>query len=546
MLEIKHAPATELPALTADGAARAMALAGLVEANLGTAGFVEYRSAGRLLIIGATARALEAARGLSEQLTCAIVVNDDAPIEGPEREQFLLARGRPRLSGYLGAFEASMDGDAGEVSLGSFDLVLDLTAQPVITVEKPPLGYLRPGTDPEALAHALALLPELIGDFQKPRFFAYDENLCAHGARGLTGCTRCLDACATGAIFSKGETIEVDPYLCQGCGSCAVVCPSGAISYAFPHAADLLGALRRALKIWAEQTKNPPAVLFHDDDAGVQAVEAVAADLPERVLTIAVEDAGSIGPDIWLTLLAMGASDVWVLLPEQAEASLAEASESQRALFVPVLEALQLEPDRVQVVRDAAVLQLLSLHDGHGLPAAKYSLSGSKRDRIQRAFAHLYRPARANTTTALPKGSPFGQIVVNQQTCTLCMSCAAVCPVEAVTTGGGEPRLLFDESRCLQCGLCETACPEDAIQLDARLHLPAFANPAQRVLNEENPFHCVGCGKAFATEKMISKITEQLSGHWMFGDTRAFERLKMCEDCRIRDLFDEEGSRLGG
>ncbi|MBS3785739.1 MAG: 4Fe-4S binding protein, partial [Gammaproteobacteria bacterium] len=488
----------------------------------------------------------EAARGLSEQLTCAMVVDDDAPVEGPEREQFLLARGRPELSGHLGAFEASMDRDGSKVSLGGFDLVLDLSVQPVISVEKPPLGYFRPGTDPEALAHAMALLPELIGDFQKPRFFAYDENLCAHGARGLTGCTRCMDSCATGAIFSKGETIEVDPFLCQGCGSCAVVCPSGAMSYAFPHAADLLGALRRALKIWGEQTQNPPAVLFHDDDAGIQAVEAVAADLPERILTIAVEDAGSIGPDIWLTLLAMGASDVWVLLPEQVEASLAEASEAQRDLFVPVLEALQLEPARVQVVRDPTSLQSLSLHAGHGLPAAGYSLSGSKRDRMQRAFAHLYRPARAATTTELPKGSPFGQIVVNQQTCTLCMSCAAVCPVEAVTTGGGEPRLLFDESRCLQCGLCETACPEEAIHLEARLHLPAFANPAQRVLNEETPFHCTGCGKPFATEKMIAKITGQLSDHWMFGNARAFERLKMCEDCRIRDLFDEEGSRLGG
>lgn len=546
MLEIKHAPASELPALSADGAARAMALAGFTQAHLGTSSFVEYRSAGRLLILGETTRALEAARGLSDQLTCAMVVDDDLPVEGPEREQFLLARGRPRLTGHLGAFEAAVDSDKGEVSLGGFDLVLDLSAEPVITVEKPPLGYFRPGTDPEALAHALALLPELIGDFQKPRFFAYDENLCAHGARGITGCTNCLNACATGAIFSKGETIEVDPYLCQGCGSCAVVCPSGAISYAFPQAADLLGALRRALKIWAEQSDQPPAVLFHDDESGMEAVQAIAAELPERVLPIAVEDAGSIGPDIWLTLLAMGVSDVWVLLPEQAEASLAEASEAQRALFVPVLEALQLEPARLQVVRSPAALSALPLHAASGLPVATYSLSGSKRDRIQRAFAHLYRPARAAKTTELPKGSPFGQIVVNQQTCTLCMSCAAVCPVEAVTSGGGEPKLLFDESRCLQCGLCETACPENAIELEARLHLPAFANPVQRVLNEETPFHCVGCGKAFATEKMINKITEQLSGHWMFGDKRALQRLKMCEDCRVRDLFDEEGTRLGG
>ncbi|MDZ7810736.1 MAG: hypothetical protein U5L11_12335 [Arhodomonas sp.] len=61
------------------------------------------------------------------------------------------------------------------------------------------------------------------------------------------------------------------------------------------------------------------------------------------------------------------------------------------------------------------------------------------------------------------------------------------------------------------------------------------------MLHEERPFHCVSCGKAFATEGVIDRITSQLAEHWMFGDERSMRRLKMCEECRVRDLLAEEG-----
>ena len=32
----------------------------------------------------------------------------------------------------------------------------------------------------------------------------------------------------------------------------------------------------------------------------------------------------------------------------------------------------------------------------------------------------------------------------------------------------------------------------------------------------------------------------QLSGHWMFEDEKALRRLKMCEDCRVKDIFESE------
>ena len=48
--------------------------------------------------------------------------------------------------------------------------------------------------------------------------FDVDTNICAHSRSGQIGCTRCLDTCPAQAIKPAGDSIEVDPHLCQGGG----------------------------------------------------------------------------------------------------------------------------------------------------------------------------------------------------------------------------------------------------------------------------------------------------------------------------------------
>ncbi|MGD8712013.1 MAG: hypothetical protein PVG50_04165, partial [Thiohalophilus sp.] len=66
------------------------------------------------------------------------------------------------------------------------------------------------------------------------------------------------------------------------------------------------------------------------------------------------------------------------------------------------------------------------------------------------------------------------------------------------------------------------------------------ARRARRVLHEEEPYHCVACGKPFATRQMVEHMRGKLAGHWMFDNDRALRRLSMCEDCRVADMWDEE------
>ena len=71
----------------------------------------------------------------------------------------------------------------------------------------------------------LEVLPQMRGQFEKPKYFNYNPEICAHGRSGKRGCT--VHRRMPGeAIVSIGETVAVNPYLCQG-GGCATVCPAG-------------------------------------------------------------------------------------------------------------------------------------------------------------------------------------------------------------------------------------------------------------------------------------------------------------------------------
>jgi hypothetical protein len=51
----------------------------------------------------------------------------------------------------------------------------------------------------------------------------------------------------------------------------------------------------------------------------------------------------------------------------------------------------------------------------------------------------------------------------------------------------------------------------------------------------------VVCGVPFASQSVIKNMHEKLSDHWMFQTEQARRRLEMCEDCRVKDMFDHNG-----
>jgi ferredoxin len=180
-------------------------------------------------------------------------------------------------------------------------------------------------------------------------------------------------------------------------------------------------------------------------------------------------------------------------------------------------------------------------------PVALFAAAGNKRQRLFTAIDHLSEHASdPPKTVALPPSAPFGRVAVNDERCTLCMACTSGCPAGALLAGGATPALRFIEANCVQCGICVETCPEQAITVAPHFTFDREARMTPVTLHEEAPFHCVSCGKPFATRHMIETILSRLEGNPMFQTDRARRRLQMCEDCRVIDIAQDDQAMAAG
>jgi ferredoxin len=545
-------PIAGLPETENDGRARASALAALRLADAEPAGVVEFVSHGRCLVIGPKLPALRLALGLAGKLDCVIAVPGDS---APDVERVdaidVVSGGRPLVRGALGDFDVVLVAGDQHVAIGAllsrpidrFDLVVDLGTPPLLRQAMPPLGYYAPGAGDDALASLLEALPQMRGEFEKPKYFNYNAEICAHGRNGKRACTRCIDVCPAEAIVSIGNSVRVNPYLCQGGGACATVCPSGAMTYAYPTASDLLGALRRLLGDFDAAGGSSACLLIHDASSAGALERDLAARMPQRVLPVEVEEIGSVGIDAWLACLAYGADAVVLASSDRTPPQVIEALQQELGTARAIIAGMGYDEDCLRLVntdQPESVLQaLLGLPVGSARPAARFTApAADKRGILRLALGHLHSQAPApKRSVPLPSGAPFGEVRVNAASCTLCMSCVSACPTNALQDGRGLPQLNFREWNCIQCGLCERTCPEDAVTLIPRFLYDREARERPRTLHEEQPVCCVACGKPFATRSMLDRLSRKLEGHWMFQTDEARKRLQMCEDCRVRDLF---------
>lgn len=520
---------------------------------------IQYRSSGHALIIGESDKALaQAINFKANGVTVVVIDSASKAVSKRLTDDGVAVFTVPTLSlsGYLGAYKAvvpaSDDAPSAEFDLavsvylesGCFDVVLDLSQQAFNEVYLPPFGY-RHATSEVAIKEAVAELLDMKGEFEKPKYFNYNDSICAHSRSKISGCHRCIDVCATGAIVSNGEGISVDPFLCQGCGSCATVCPSGAMTYAYPKPAN---AIERARKMLAD---NNALVLLLYTEGHQELLNA--AELSSAVLALEVEEVSAFGADFWLSMLAAQACRIVLLTDAEEDDPSRLAVEAQIRMVSELLAGLGVHEDAVALVssdvltgdnlRPGSALDPDTWKDSRldGIRCAEFATHNDKRQTLRLALDALSEQLQpTDTVVKLNSEAPFGQVRVNKQACTLCMSCVSSCPAKALMDGQDTPALRFVEANCLQCGLCEAACPESAISLQSQYVWDSIAARQIQTLHDQEPFHCLSCHTPFTTRSMIDAMTSKLSGHWMFDDPKAVRRLKLCGDCRVRDIFEED------
>jgi ferredoxin len=217
---------------------------------------VSYRSGGRCLVIGDADAAEAAAALLTDKLDVNLLIDGPRGALAQSHGWAAHAGRLKRLSGWLGAFNAEWESSnpidldlctrcnacidacpegaigfsyqidldacknhrdcvrvcdaagaidferAPRVDADSFDLVLDLRAEPAFTMHQPPQGYFHAGRDATALHKAVLELRDAVGEFEKPKFFQYNQKVCAHSRNERIGCTACIDVCSARALSS--------------------------------------------------------------------------------------------------------------------------------------------------------------------------------------------------------------------------------------------------------------------------------------------------------------------------------------------------------
>ena len=587
---------------------------------------VEFQSQGRLLIIGPAIQALPWAEKLGASLDIS-VLSTEAGLLPLSRDFPIYSGVVSKLNGYLGQFtvewnlinpidpemctrcgacvtvcpEEAIDASfqinlerckshracvtacagigaiqfarSDTLRSGEFDLIMDLRTTPRMPMSQTPQGYLAPGADPFEQSLAAAKLLGLVGEFEKPKYFVYNEKICAHGRNGVTGCSACIDVCSTAAIqsvFKNGQgQVAVNPNLCMGCGACSTVCPSGAMRYNYPSVPYQGLQLKALSKTYtteiarANLAASAPTLLLLSHTAGLQLIESLGRaahlqaksyeGLPSFVVPLSIENITSTGIDLWLSALSYGFAEVKILLTGSEDPAYRQALAQQAALGNAILQAyglnLNVPETRISMIEAHSSDDLETVSKAFGLmrkrgalptlgTPASFGLANQKRETLEAVLTYFEKQAKTPLPldgVILPTSSLFGGLAINQAACTLCMSCVGSCPEGALLDNPDEPKLAFLEKQCVQCGLCVQTCPEDALQLLPRL-LSVEQRKQKVTLNETSPYHCISCGKAFGTLKMVELMLGKLGTHEAFSGT-AMNRLKMCSDCRVVDMM---------
>ncbi|MBY7789270.1 4Fe-4S binding protein [Vibrio fluvialis] len=537
-------------ATSPNGSARWFAIENTVELTNLIPPTVSYESGGHTLILGPTSLIERTALQLSQMASVTLLSIDG---EQGTHDKLYFAD-TVEISGFLGAFKVTVENHGLNINLANaaidhdcFDIVLDMSLNGVMSEEVPVPGYFPVGRGFPKLSDALEEIPELMGTFDKPKYFRLDTDLCAHSSRGVKGCERCVDACPAGALSSEGSDktghrIQINPYLCQGIGTCATSCPTEAIHYALPNPTDTQKFIERLLNNYHQAGGEKPIVLICSSRHEQYNLMALRV-LPENVIPVTVEELPSVGIDTWFAALVNGATQVLFAASRHMPPTILRILNQEVSMAQSFLAHLGIRKETIDILYLESLREAAPTLCDEPLGLNLGELEGKKLDRLYVALDAL-ATARGTEPGAQPLAAtaPYGAIECSTTDCTLCMSCVAVCPTRALHHEGDSPSLKFIEQDCVQCGLCVKACPEKALTAVQQLNWNAAQRQSVVTLHQEEPAKCLRCHKPFAPQSMITMLQNKLRGHSHFSDQASLDRIAMCEDCRVVDVFESMAS----
>ena len=420
------------------------------------------------------------------------------------------------VNGHVGALHVTLKKE------GEF---FDVECDQIIWEDAPVFATKQSGVyDPKLLGleGALKKVRENEGEYHYKNFINYDPSICQYHERRTEICGKCAEICPTVAILKEDETkhLAFSHIDCHGCGGCISVCPSGALDYTqMPRAAfaHLTSFFKEAIAL----------IIPHKMDLDAMDIPLRQGVLPlmiegekylhEAHLISLIQTSGN--PIVFYTdFVSKGTKDVIRMLNE-----IFERKYRKKAIYVCET------PQELQQIFDTL----------ESIPECKYGINETglrKREIFSARLAHLVGEEDLGVVKA-GEHVHYGDIIINEDKCTLCLSCVGACNVRALTAHPEDNSLRFNASICTNCGYCEVTCPEKECLsvIKDEIHLkPMWFS--QRIMAKDELFACTECGKEFATVKSVQKIATMMTP--LFGnDDIKIRTLYCCAECKPKVMF---------
>jgi ferredoxin len=443
--------------------------------------------------------------------------------------------------------------DRKEVRDRVFDQVVVLGSSFSIDSKVPPKGLYWFKEPQKVDLQTLALkISSLVGRHSKERLIRYHLQNCGWRGFKREGCTLCREVCPVEALEGTEQGIQWDSFRCIECGSCVSRCPNDSLTFQKLVAKEIYQGIYSLLSPMPgppinKDTLNSSFLLFGCQKCGSEKLRAIGEKkipYPASIRPFLLPSTALISEDHFLEAFRLGAAGVIILccdcipvIPDSLKEAIDQARE--------ILQAFGVEEERIVLVEEKEpeklAKQITSLDKElpplPWKPQTNRKENCDKREVMKEALLH-FMEATGHEPGLIPAGEhqSFATISIDEQNCTLCMSCVNVCHPKALRGGGDRPELSFVSWSCIACGLCDSLCPEHVITINRGLPLYSKAF-GEEILMRDEVVSCTRCEKAFITKNALKKIQSVLAGSFHFdGDRKIL--LEMCEDCRSIHLFE--------
>lgn len=350
----------------------------------------------------------------------------------------------------------------------------------------------------------------------------FDPAICQYHGRRNDLCAKCVEVCPTVAILKNDEKRELvfSHIDCIGCGACVSVCPSGALKFA-----------RLSQSVFCEIAKlyrGKIPLLIADGEIS----SALNVPLPCGVLPLGFFGAKQIDEVNLLSLIRESGSSVILCGADVGEGTREAAelvNEISRAIYGR--QAVFLAQNLSEL---SEALKLAQSSQPWEFSLNEFNLG--KKEIFSKRVSAMVGEGSFGTVKSGER-LKFGEVAINESSCTLCLSCVGACNTGALYADRSDNSIKLNASLCTMCNYCVLSCAEKdtmALNFSGLKLQPEFFS--YRTLAKDELFRCIECGKEFATAKAVMKIADMMSAHFA-DDVEKMKTLFCCGDCKAKIMI---------